>query len=117
MIGRRVAAALAVLVATLAATWAVWPRPAVTIRIERGGAAVVVGAFGRASALPETVVVHARGRAAKVRIENRDTTWQQLGLFGAAAGTSRDFTVPARGTYAGYCSAHPERGRIVYVVR
>lgn len=117
MSARRVAAIAGVLAATGAATWWAWPRPAVHLRVERGGAAVVVGAFGRTAALPETVVVDARGRGTKVRVENRDTTWQQLGLFGAAAGTTRDFTVPERGSYAGFCSAHKSRGRIVYVVQ
>jgi hypothetical protein len=114
---KRPMAALLVVAATVAATWWVWPRPAAHLRIERGGRAVVVDALGRTRALPETVYVAARGRGTKVRIENRDTTWQQLGLFGAAAGTTRDFTVPERGSYAGYCSAHASSGTIVYVVR
>ena len=117
MSARRAAAIAGVLAATAAATWWAWPRPAVHLRVERGGAAFVVDAFGRATALPETVHVRARGRTTKVRVENRDTTWQQLGLFGAAAGTTRDFTVPERGSYTGFCSAHRSRGRIVYVVR
>ncbi len=114
---RRAVGAALVVVATAAATWWVWPRPAAHLRIERGGVAYVVDAFGRTRALPETVYVAARGRGTKVRIENRDTTWQQLGLFGAAAGTTRDYTVPERGSYAGYCSAHASSGKIVYVVR
>lgn len=117
MTGRRLGAVLAVVVGTAAATWLAWPRPAAHLRIERGGAAYLVDALGRTVPLPETVHVAARGRGTKVRVENRDTTWQQLGLFGAAAGTTRDFTVPERGSYAGFCSAHRSRGRIVYVVR
>jgi hypothetical protein len=113
---RRAAALAVVVVATAAATWLAWPRPAVHLRVERGGTALLVDRFGRTVPLPETVHVAARGRATKLRLENRDTTWQQLGLFGAAAGTTRDYTVPERGSYAGFCSAHPARGRIVYVV-
>ncbi|MCU0626374.1 MAG: hypothetical protein MUF21_07815 [Gemmatimonadaceae bacterium] len=113
---RRAVVVALVVLGTAAATWVAWPRPAAHLRVERGGTAYLVDALGRTTALPETVHVAARGRGTTVRVENRDTTWQQLGLFGAAAGTTRDFTVPERGRYAGYCSAHRSRGRLVYVV-
>jgi hypothetical protein len=106
-----------VVLATAVATWLAWPRPAVHLRVERGGRAWIVDRFGRQRMLPETVFVSARGRTTRIRLENRDTTWQTLGLFGAAAGTTRTFRVPLPGAYGGYCSAHASSGRITYVVR
>lgn len=107
----------AVVVLTLFATWWVWPRPALTLRVERGGRGLVVDRWGRTTPLPETVFIAAAGRNTRVRIDNRDTTYQTLGIFGAAAGSVRTFSVPLPGAYGGICSAHPASGRITYVVQ
>lgn len=114
---RRTATITAVLLVTAAATWWVWPRPALTVRVERGGRAVVVDRWGRTAALPETLRVAAQGRSTRVLIENRDTTYQTLGIFGVAANSARSFTVPMPGVYGGYCSAHESGGRITYVIQ
>ncbi|MCC7054163.1 MAG: hypothetical protein IT355_12935 [Gemmatimonadaceae bacterium] len=113
---RRFAAMAGVLVLTLVATWWAWPRPAVELRVELGGRGVVVDWFGRTTALPETIRVSARGRNTRIRIENRDTTFQSLGMFGVAANSTRSFSVPLPGSYGGYCSAHPT-GQITYLVQ
>ena len=104
-----------VLAVTAAATWWAWPRPAVDVRVELGGRGVLVDRFGRTTPLPETIRVAARGRMTKIRIENRDTTWQTLGIFGVAANSTRSFSVPLPGAYGGYCSAHPTR-QLTYLV-
>jgi hypothetical protein len=114
---RRLGSVVALLVATAGATWWGWPRPALTLRVELGGRASIVDRWGRMTPLPETVFVAARGRSTKVRVDNRDTTYQTLGIFGAAAGSSRTFTVPLPGAYGGFCSAHASSGQITYVVQ
>ncbi|HYW50030.1 MAG TPA: hypothetical protein VE861_05455 [Gemmatimonadaceae bacterium] len=106
----------AVVVVTSAATWWVWPRPALALRVELGGRAVVVDRWGGTSALPETLHIASQGRGTRVRIENRDTTYQTLGIFGVAANSERSFSVPLPGAYGGYCSAHASSGRITYLV-
>lgn len=114
---RRLGTVSALLVLTAAVTWWGWPRPALTLRIELGGRASIVDQWGRMIPLPETVYVAARGGNTKVRVENRDTTYQTLGIFGAAAGSSRTFSVPLPGTYGGFCSAHASSGQITYLVQ
>jgi hypothetical protein len=108
---------VAIALSTAGVAFLAWPRPAVLLRVERGGRAVVVDQFGRTTPLPETLFVSAAGRATKVRIENRDTTYQTLGIFGAAANSSRSFSVPLPGVYGGYCSAHASSKQLTYVVR
>lgn len=101
----------AVVLATAAVAWWTWPRPSVTIRIARGGAATVGG-----RALPETLFIAARGRSTVVRVVNADTMRHALALFAADRGTTVDFTIAYPGTYGGTCSAHPS-GNLTYVVR
>lgn len=107
----RSAAVAAVIAAVAALVWYSWPRPSVVIQIAPGGMATVEGV-----ALPETLVVKARGRNTVIRVVNRDSVRHQLALFGAAAGETRDFTIEYPGTYGGTCSAHPS-GNLTYVVR
>jgi hypothetical protein len=97
--------------------WWGWPHPALDLEIGLGGRGTIVDRWGRRSALPETLIIAAEGRNTRVRVTNLDTTYQTLGLFGAAAGTVRTFKVPLPGTYGGYCSAHASSGRITYIVR
>jgi hypothetical protein len=114
---RRRISVLALLLTTGAATWWVWPRPALTLRVERGGRGVMVDRWGRRRALPDTIYLTAEGRGTKIRVVNDDTTYQTLGIFGAAANSSRTFSVPLPGVYGGFCSAHASSGTITYVVR
>ena len=112
---RRGLTVAAVLGLTGAASWWAWPHPALHLRIERGGTGLLVDRFGRTTALPETLHVAITGRNTRVRIENRDTTYQTLGIFGVASNSSRSFSVPLPGAYGGFCSAHPTSKRITYV--
>ncbi len=114
---RRAAAITAVLLATATATFLAWPRPALDLRVELGGRGWIVDRWGRTTPLPETVFVRATGRNTRVRITNRDTTYQTLGIFGAAANSERSFSVPLLGAYGGFCSAHAASGRITYIIR
>jgi len=107
----------AVILVTTSATWWAWPRPAVELRVELGGRGMLVDRWGRTSPLPDTVFIEAQGRSTKVRVVNQDTTYQTLGIFGAAANSSRTFSVPLPGTYGGFCSAHASGGSITYVVQ
>lgn len=102
---------VAVVAVTAVVAWYTWPRPAVEIRIARGGAATVAGA-----PLPETLFVAARGRRTVVRVVNEDTLRHSLALFAADAGRTVDYTIAYPGTYGGSCSAHPS-GSLTYVVR
>ncbi len=102
---------------TAVAAWWGWPRPALDLRVELGGRGVVVDRWGRTTPLPETLFVAATGRTTKVRLDNRDTTYQTLGIFGAAANSERSFSVPLPGVYGGYCSAHAASKTITYVVQ
>ena len=113
----RVAAIVGVVLVTALASWWAWPRPALELRVELGGRGVVVDRWGRTTPLPETVFVAATGRNTRVRVDNRDTTYQTLGIFGAAAGSVRSFSVPLPGAYGGFCSAHTSSGTITYVVQ
>lgn len=113
----RVAAIVGVVLVTALASWWAWPRPALELRVELGGRGVVVDRWGRTTPLPETVFVAATGRNTRVRVDNRDTTYQTLGIFGAAAGSVRSFSVPLPGAYGGFCSAHASSGTITYVVQ
>ncbi|MES3035717.1 MAG: hypothetical protein V4813_17065 [Gemmatimonadota bacterium] len=114
---RRTLTLVVVLLVTAAATWWVWPRPAIELRVALGGRGMVVDRWGRTSPLPDTVFIAARGRNTRVRVVNEDTTYQTLGIFGAAANSSRNFSVPLPGVYGGFCSAHASGGTITYVVR
>lgn len=113
---RRVALLLAVAVGTAGLAVAVWPRPAVDIRIPRGGFAQVHGRFGRVRTIPDTIVVAAGGRP-RVRITNADTATHQLGLFSAPPGQTVEYTLPAPGSYTGLCSVHPTSETLTFVVR
>lgn len=114
---RRALALIGVLAVTAVAAWWSWPHPALDLRVDRGGQGVIVDRWGRTSALPETVFIASTGRNTRVRLSNRDTSYQTLGIFGAAAGSVRTFKVPLPGTYGGYCSAHASSGQITYIVR
>ncbi len=109
---RRRALLLAVIAAATAlAVWATWPRPAMTIEVDPGGAA-----FERRTTLlfltdrvplGDTVLVRA---AARVRVVNRDTATTSLGVVSARAGEDVTLRVPAdTGTYVLDCTAHPGR--------
>jgi hypothetical protein len=114
---RRALTLVGLILATVGASWWAWPRPALLLRVELGGRGVVVDRWGRTSPLPETVFVAASGRDTRIRVENRDTSYQTLGIFGAAAKTTRSFSVPLPGAYGGFCSAHASSGQITYVVQ
>jgi plastocyanin len=113
---RRIAQITAAVALTAVAAMALWPRPAVDIRIAPGGLAVVHARFGRATALPETIVVAAGGRP-RVRITNADSIEHRLGLFSAPLGQVVEYTLPQPGTYTGLCSAHPTSETLTFVVR
>ncbi len=115
--GRRAVSLVLLLAVTGTATWWAWPRPAIELRVALGGRGMLVDRWGRASPLPDTVFIAARGRNTRVRVVNDDTTYQTLGIFGAAANSSRTFSVPLPGVYGGFCSAHASGGTITYVVR
>lgn len=108
---RRSLAVLGIVLATAGAAWVTWPRPSVRIDIAPGGVATVDGA-----ALPETLVVRARGGGAVIRVVNRDTTRHALALFAADAGATVDYRIRTPGVYGGSCSTHPS-GSLTYVVR
>lgn len=111
----RVATIAAVLATAVGTAWATWPRPDLALEVDRGGLGWVVGRTSRAP-LPETLFVAARGRPT-VRIANRDTAAAQLGIFHAPAGATVEFTLPGPGAYGGFCSAHPTKKRLTFVVR
>jgi hypothetical protein len=113
----RAGAVAGIISLTAAASWWAWPRPALDLRVELGGRALIVDRWGRTTPLPETVFVAATGRTTKVRVDNRDTTYQTLGIFGAAAGSIRSFSVPLPGAYGGFCSAHAASKTITYLVQ
>jgi hypothetical protein len=108
---------VATLAVTFAAAWATWPAADLELRVDRGGRAVVVHRWGRNVALPETLVVKASGRNTTIRLDNRDTTYQTLGILGAPAKSVRTFALPLPGTYGGFCSAHPESKQLTYLVQ
>ena len=111
----RIALLVAVLGVAGGAAWATWPRPDLALEVDRGGLGWVVGRTGRAP-LPETLFVAARGRPT-VRIDNHDTAAAQLGIFSAPAGRTVEYTLPGPGAYGGFCSAHPAKKRLTFVVR
>jgi len=113
---RRGATVTGVVVLTAIASWWAWPRPALELRVELGGRGVVVDRWGNTTPLPETVFVSATGRATKIRLDNRDTTFQTLGLFSAPTRSVRNYRV-LPGVFAGFCSAHAARNTITYVVQ
>ncbi len=99
------------------AAWWTWPHPDLVLDVARGGIGSVVDRFGRRAPLPDTIFLQARGRETTVRIVNHDTARATLGIFPSAPGESRDFTIATPGVYGGFCSAHPKRQRLTYVVR
>jgi hypothetical protein len=113
---RRGATATGVIALTAIASWWAWPRPALELRVELGGRGVVVDQWGRTTPLPDTIFVRATGRSTKIRLVNRDTTFQNLGLFSAPAGSVRNYRV-LPGVFAGFCSAHAASKTITYVVQ
>ena len=114
---RRVVAILGLLLATAGAAWWTWPHPDLELEVARGGTGAVVDRLGRRRPLPDTLYLQARGHETTVRVVNRDTAPATLGIFPARPGESRDFTIATPGVYGGYCSAHPKRQRLTYVVR
>ena len=112
---RRSAGVAAAVLAVAFATWLVWDRPAVEIRVERGGQAFVHGAFSK-TPLPETVYVRAVESHTVIRIVNLDTVKHHLGIFDASPGETRDFNVAYAGTFGGYCSAHSASKQLVFVI-
>lgn len=114
---RRALTVAGVLAATALAAWWTWPRPDLELDVARGGVGAVVDRFGRRAPLPDTLYVQARGRETTVRVVNHDTAATTLGIFTARPGEARDFTIATPGVYGGYCSAHPTRRRLTYVVR
>lgn len=114
---RRALTVAAVAALALAAAWWTWPRPDLELEVARGGVGAVVDRFGRRRPLPDTLFLQARGRETTVRVVNRDTAPATLGIFSARPGESRDFGIATPGVYGGFCSAHPTRWRLTYVVR
>jgi hypothetical protein len=114
---RRGLSIVGIVALTALASWWAWPRPALELRVDPGGRGLIVDRWGRTTPLPETVFVTATGRNTRIRIDNRDTTFQTLGIFGAAAHTVRSFSVPLPGSYGGFCSAHASSQQITYVVQ
>jgi hypothetical protein len=115
---RELAVCAGLVLATIVAVWASWPRPALTIVVERGGGAVVraryAAALRPALPLPERIEVDA---GSLVRIVNEDTAVARLGLFASAPGEDVTVHAPtAPGVFAGRCSAHPGR-QVTYVIR
>lgn len=113
---RRGATAAGVVVLTAIASWWAWPRPALELRVELGGRGVVVDHWGNTTPLPDTVYVRATGRATTIRLVNHDTTFQNLGIFSAPAGSVRSYRV-LPGVFAGFCSAHAASKTITYIVQ
>lgn len=107
--------AAGIVLASAAAAWLLWPRPALELEVDAAGVGHVVGRLGR-RALPDTLVVDG-GRRAEVRLVNRSGRPQRLGIFGVRAGETRSYRVGAPGVFGGYCSAHPTSRRLVYVIR
>jgi len=114
---RRAPTVAGVLAAAALAAWWTWPRPDLVLEVARGGVGAVVDRFGRVRPLPDTLYLRARGHETTVRVVNHDTARATLGIFSAAAGEARDFTIATPGVYGGYCSAHPTRKRLTYLVR
>lgn len=103
--------------ATALAAWWTWPHPDLELEVAPGGGGAVVDRLGRRRPLPDTLFLQARGRETTVRVVNHDTRPAALGIFAAQPGEARDFTIATPGVYGGYCSAHPSRKRLTYVVR
>ena len=114
---RRALTVAGVTAATALTAWWTWPHPDLELEVARGGVGQVVDRLGRRRPLPDTLYLQARGRETTVRVVNRDTAAASLGIFAARPGESRDFTIATPGVYGGYCSAHPRRKRLTYVVR
>lgn len=107
---------LGIVCVTAFAVWWFWPRPALELRVERGGLGLIVDRWGHTTPLPDTVFVAATGQVTRIRIVNNDTTFQTLGLFSAPATSVRNYRVE-RGVFDGFCSAHAASQAIVYVVK
>ncbi len=101
---------------TALASWWAWPTPALRLRVDEGGRGLIVDRWGKTRPLPETVFVAATGRATRIRVENRDTTFQTLGMFSAPAKSTRNYRVEP-GVFAGFCSAHAASNTITFVVK
>jgi len=104
--------------ATALAVWATWPRPEMTIEVDRGGAAFERRAYlfflTDRIALGDTVAIRAAGR---IRLINHDTATASLGVVAARAGEDLTLRVPAdTGTYVLDCTAHPGR-TITWIIR
>ena len=82
----------------------------------RGGDARVLDDWGRRSALGDTVFVRGSGGHRTVRVVNDDTIPHRLAMFAAAAGETRDYSVPL-GVFGGFCSAHSASKHLTVVVR
>jgi hypothetical protein len=115
MIRSRVITIVSVIAATAAAVWYTWPRPDTLIRVQRGGVAIVEGAFG-VSPLPDTIFVGGSGARRTIRVVNEDTVAHRLAMFNIGAGERTDYTVPP-GTFGGECSAHPDNRQLTFVIR
>ena len=113
---RRLLLLAAVAITSAIVAWFTWPRADVEIRVARGGVATVVNAYGRRSALRDTVFIGGSGARRKVRVVNNDTMPHQLAMFRAAAGNTTEYTVPL-GTYGGACTAHATSKHLTFVVR
>ncbi len=107
---------LGILALSTLVAWWLWPRPDLSIEVERGGVASVVDHYGRRRPLSDTIFVGGSGARRAVRVINRDTMTHQLALFTADAGSETSYTIPP-GTYGGYCSAHAASRHLTVVVR
>ncbi len=112
----RLASIAALSVGSVGAAWLLWPRPDLSIEVDRGGVATVVDLYGRRSSLDDTVFVGGSGARRTVRVINRDSVRHQLAMFAVQPGAQVDYTVPL-GTFGGFCSAHLKRKTLTIVVR
>jgi hypothetical protein len=112
---RKLLAVLGIAAIAVTLAWFTWPRPDALIRVQRGGTATVTDAYGRTSALPETVVVRGRGAKRTIRVVNEDSIQHRLAMFTIDAGQQTDYSVPP-GTFGGACSAHPST-QLTFVIR
>lgn len=112
----RATSIVALTVGSVGAAWLLWPRPDLSIEVDRGGVATVIDHYGRRSSLNDTVFVGGGGARRSVRVVNRDSVQHQLAMFTVQPGAQVDYTVPT-GTFGGYCSAHRKSKTLTIVVR